>query len=278
MKHCSLFFLIATLAAAAFLVAGSARAELLAYFPFDGDTNEVQNNLPVTVNGGGLTYVSDGKFGQAAHFDGIDDYLDVADGPGDILEVLDGASPELWGTIMLWVRTTDTSGSDGVTAPTFVERRQPGSYQSLYKLHLGKTEGIPINQIHPSTQYLKGDDPINDGQWHHVAVTVKRGVGNPDNAYAYIFFDGYQDDVKVLTGGNPSYDFSLCEDLHIGGRETNAGDGTSFVEADIDELAVYDEYLSGAEIREIMVKGVPEPCTATLLGLGLFVVLLRRKR
>ena len=285
MKNLRMIYCMAMLAGAVFLLTTTAQAELLAYFPFDGNTNEVVNDLPVTVNGGGLSF-STGVFGQAASFDGVDDYLDVTDGPDDVLEALDDAAPDVWGTMMCWVKTTDVSTSNTYGGPTFVERRDPtNEFKMLYHLGLS-TEGYFLNFSKPpmkgliaSVQYGSGPvaPKINDGQWHHIATTVKRS-GDETTSYIYVFVDGYQHGVFEL-GSDAASDFTTCENLRIGARAKNYGVPDCYADAEIDELAIYDEWMGGPAIREIMVNGViPEPGTLTLLVLGLFVGLFVRKR
>ncbi|MBN1912223.1 MAG: PEP-CTERM sorting domain-containing protein [Pirellulales bacterium] len=282
MKNLKMSCCIGMLAAAVFLIAGSAHGELLAYFPFNNSPNDVVHGFTSTVHGA-PTYVG-GVFGDAISFDGIDDYLEVIDDPSnDVLEAIDGAAPDVWGTVMCWVRTTDTSSTNSYDAPTFVERRQPSTFTVLYHLQLG-ADGYFVNFNIPPQHSTVADDEaggteapvINDGEWHHIATTVKRSA-DESTSYLYLFVDGYQRGFYEL---GATSDFSGCEDLHIGARQKNTGAATSFVDAEMDELAIYSEWMNGEQIREIMLHGVPEPSTSVLLlGLGgAFVALVIRRR
>ncbi|MDM8559694.1 LamG domain-containing protein [Candidatus Parabeggiatoa sp. HSG14] len=51
---------------------------LVAYYPFDGNANDKSGNGNHGTMHGGVDYVA-GRIGQAAYFDGVDDYINVSD-------------------------------------------------------------------------------------------------------------------------------------------------------------------------------------------------------
>nr|WP_319494010.1 LamG-like jellyroll fold domain-containing protein [uncultured Desulfobacter sp.] len=58
------------------VVAANVSDGLLAYYPFDGDSNDISGNGNHGTESGGLTYKM-GVSGEAASFDGVDDYIRV---------------------------------------------------------------------------------------------------------------------------------------------------------------------------------------------------------
>lgn len=73
---------------------------LVAYYPFEGNALDVSGNDNNGTEKGGVTYTN-GVLGQAASFDGVDDYIDVADSA-----TLDISGNEL--TIAAWVKPDQT--------------------------------------------------------------------------------------------------------------------------------------------------------------------------
>ena len=97
------FYFLGLLAMALLLPAGLVQAELVMFFPFDGEADEVINNHRVEVNGA-PTYPA-GKYGMCLSTNGISDYLEIYDSP--IMEdTFDGLDATY--TITFWVQTTDT--------------------------------------------------------------------------------------------------------------------------------------------------------------------------
>ena len=59
-----------------FLFTGTAYAELVAYYAFDGDTLDYSGNGNDGTAYGGISYI-EGKLNQAAYFDGLDDHIQL---------------------------------------------------------------------------------------------------------------------------------------------------------------------------------------------------------
>jgi len=85
---------------------------------------------------------------------------------------------------------------------------------------------------------LSGSTPVNDGQWHHLAMTYKPGVPNPIKLY----IDGQLDvEGSITTPVNTL----LSTNLQVGMRV----DGINHFTGDIDEVRVWDYARSAAQIQ-----------------------------
>ena len=99
---------------------------------------------------------------------------------------------------------------------------------------------------------IQGDTVMNDGTWHHVAVTVQANatVSYPE---VQLWLDG-QDDTQHTSDTDPPYDLTADLDVSIGRRP--ASDDRYYI-GQIDELYIYDRALSQAEIAGL--AGLTQP-------------------
>ena len=110
-----------------------------------------------------------------------------------------------------------------------------------------------------------GTTPTEVGVWHHVAWTNTAGDGQQT-----IYVDG----VEVGSGGGGNagaYNNNGLEPLLVG---TSRNQGS--FNGDLDDVRVYDEVLSGAQIAALATV-IPEPTSGILLSLA-SLALLRRRR
>ena len=133
-------------------------------------------------------------------------------------------------------------------------------------LHLGSR-----NTAHWSGHW--GDDlnagaaPATEvGVWHHVAWT-NTAVSNEQS----IFVDGVLA-VSGAGGTTGGFTNNPLENLLVG----SSRNGGSF-NGDLDDVRVYDEVLSAAQIADLATVAIPEPTSGILLSLA-SLALLRRRR
>ena len=119
--------------------------------------------------------------------------------------------------------------------------------------------------------------PVTVNEWSHLAITYDASTNTKQ-----FFINGalvsttnpvaYSPNNSTILDGFTHED----EDLHIGG----GGDaGTSFrFDGRIDDVILYDNVLSQADIQNLMINSIPEPSGTALLGLAALGLVLRRRR
>ncbi len=116
--------------------------------------------------------------------------------------------------------------------------------------------------------------PLNDGQWHHLAVTSDYdGSANAARHYARVYVDGVQ------VGTAP---FALRADFS-GGITFSLGSqpsGSRPFDGAVDDVRFYSELLTPAQVYQLYYETmlIPEPASAALLGLSALALQSRRRR
>ncbi|OUV13586.1 MAG: hypothetical protein CBC46_06780 [Verrucomicrobiaceae bacterium TMED86] len=171
--------------------------------------------------------------------------------------------------------TIDSLQLGGDKSYTFAAWVRYGS-QANDNMVFGSNAGNVLHLGSRGNQHWSGHwgDDINSGTtltevgvWHHVAWTNTAGDG-----LQTIYVDG----VSVATGGGGgafgAYGGNGVEALLVG-TSRNKG---SF-KGDLDDVRVYDETLSAAQIEALATVAIPEPTSGILLSLA-SLALLRRRR
>ena len=106
--------------------------------------------------------------------------------------------------------------------------------------------------------------PLNT--WQHVAITYNSATQTRN-----MFIDG----IEVLSS-NIGVSANLLRDIHIGSGQD---DGRNFYwNGQIDDVIMFDEALSAAQIQDVMTNSIPEPSSTSLIALAAFGFALRRRR
>jgi len=205
-------------------------AGLVSHFAFDGDTSDSTGAHPGTAVGSPVFL--DGKIGQSISLNGTGDYVELTGYQGIL-----GASAI---TVTAWVKTTSTVTGAIIGWGPNVEGQRFG-----FRIDAGR-----IRHEHHGGN-IQGDTVMNDGTWHHVAITVQANatVSYPE---ATLWLDGL-DDTRPTTDPDP-YNIVADLDVRIGSRP--AADDRLFM-GEIDELYIYDRALSQAEIAYLAGRTQP---------------------
>ena len=161
---------------------------------------------------------TDGKFGKALSFDGVDDYVEINNGFNDVF-------PNSF-SITMWFKTTCTQKI------LFSRGTSWGSGNVV--LYIGVDGRFQFLTYDTNPQITFSNNPVNDGNWHFV-VAVYNG------SQKYLYIDGVlQADIDTVTGS-----------IATGITTTRIGwrDGTTYFNGTIDEVRIYSRALSENEIK-----------------------------
>lgn len=252
----------AALLGTAVLTSGAASAGLVGHWTFDSDTTDTTGSFDGAAQGDAA--IDNATFqigGGSLTVDGAGDYVDMGD-----IDINTGGY-----TLMAWVNFDGVaSGSDYIA----------GKEQSF---HLGIRSG---NRIWGSVSTTNNPFTAtgNDGQvldpsggWYHIAMVY-------DGANLFRYINGVEDgtDTDPPMTGNVSTQSGTDRDFWVGSSANSNRDFDGF----IDDVALFDEGLSGADLLAIYNGGlagqnvaqvIPEPGSLALLSLGGLLVLRRRR-
>ena len=113
-----------------------------------------------------------------------------------------------------------------------------------------RLEGGRLRVEHGSG-YKRGDNTVNDNQWHHVAMVVPEG-GDIESTIFYI--DGAVDPQREISNPTNKYNLVSNFDVQIGRRYDTNG---RILYGLLDDLRIYDKALTQEEINEVMIKHDP---------------------
>ena len=213
----------------------AADANLVGWWKFDGDGLDSSGNGRHGTLSGDAHYTP-GYLGQALALDGDGDYFTV-DGYLGVFS----ASPV---SVTAWVNTTDT----GELGDIAYWGRSAGRRRVDFRINAGRL------RVEHGSGNLQGDTSLNDGEWHHVALTMP-ALAPVSHPPVSLWLDGQDDSRNTL---DPEGDiFELVDDasnvdLTFGYRVPN---GDRYFNGMLDDIRMYDRELSGPEIRDIMTLG-----------------------
>lgn len=205
-----------------------------AYFPFNGNANDAgPQNYSTTAHD--ITY-GDGRKGEyqgSIYFNGYTSYVGV-NTPG-LLDFSDDF------TICCWIKPDLNNCTDYGGHVDIVSRMGCNPYKGYFGLNKGQFLEYWVFDNSDITHFYSPENTIQDEQWQHVAVVVKRQSTSVSKASFYIngsFFGN--EDMKTFQKN------SSCA-VFIGKRFDNE----TFYSGYIDDLYIIDKALSQTEINQL---------------------------
>jgi len=211
---------------------------LVAYYPFDGDYQDASGSgLHGSPMGAFAPAFAAGTLGQAVSFDGIDQYVEITGYQGIVADRSDPSDPvQLAFSVECWVNTLGNGSlvcwgsSDGGPVG--------GQYQNF------RVDGGRLRAEHGNGRF-RGAATVNNGEWHHVAMTVAEGSNlTPPGTQLYV--DGFPDTQGADTLDEENiWNVTADTDVNIGRRSSHAD---RYFTGSIDEVRIYDRALSNVEV------------------------------
>ena len=249
----------------AVLMPALAQGALVSYWPFDTDASDaVGPNHGTPVGGASVA-------GGVLVLDGIDDYVDC--GSDSSLEL--GANDF---TVVTKVQTTTADRS------VLFSRGTPAEPWNQYVIALN-TPGAAAAPTRitldagATAVFVGSETAVTDGDWHHVAMTVK-DLGQA-SGLATLYIDGVNvaaTDISALPAIFTDGPFVMgMEDGGIWGFD-------NFLNGSLDDMAVWNEalppsWIAGLADGTYTPLTVPEPASVVMLGLAsLLLAYAWRKR
>ncbi len=213
---------------------------------WSGDNNAL--DMVGTNNGtpmNGATYAA-GVVGQAFSFDGVNDYVSLAD--------VDFRSNTA-GSMAFWVKTSDAAAPTtfGIKGAFFGRGNKTTQH-----LHFGVANGKQTAEWYDGGDYsIQGASNIADGAWHHL-VFVSDGAGTIS-----LYADGLLENAGAFLHTAPSFS------TRFGGQyEGHDALYAYYYNGLIDEVQVYNRALTAPEIAAIAAAGSGGICRTALRRTG----------
>ncbi len=231
---------------------------LIGNWTFDTNANDSSgNNYDGTLTNGAAIDTTDATdvVGVAKlSLDGVDDYVDLSAHSANLAGFTQG-------TIAGWIKTTSTFE----TIFSISDTADTGSSVALFLGASGYlTYEVRENGVLQLGVY-RSSATINDGNWHHVAVTV----GASGNS---LYVDGV-----LATAGQLTYDagnattqgffssVTSLDSMAIGRNQDSSG-GTWYTTGLVDDVRVYDRVLTGGDIAQLYTTSNDAPTITNLSG------------
>ncbi|MCA9212043.1 MAG: LamG domain-containing protein [Planctomycetales bacterium] len=254
MKKQTLKFVAAVGVAVAVLFPSMAMSEitdgLVAYFPLDGDFNDVVGGHNGTFMGSDTApNFSAGKFGDGIDLDGIDQFVEVAD-PDAFNFVGSDFSVAAWTRVDGFTKSWQALLANGEGNRWRFHRRGGES------IITGNGGNADVPAYDPAALGLNA---LDDGELHHVALVSRNG----DSVNLWV------DGVNVSTGPAPTVEFTGMPVMI--GENPDARNRTW--DGLIDDVGLWNRALTDNEIGALQTQAIPEPSSAVLAILGMLSVM-----
>jgi len=199
----------------------NAHADLIAYWPLDGDAMDMAGNHHGTLVGG-ASFVVDGSRGMVLSVDGVNGHVEVPHSSDMVFSSADSY------TITAWIYLEALSGS---WQTVMAKSRDQGTHYGIW--------------ITDGDEWMGGGwenrgSPAVAQEWVHIAY-----VQDGDAGTGVTYINGAVD----WSGG--TRDGTGTGDFWIGG----AASVTEFLRGMIDEVRVYDHVLTEEEVQIVMLSG-----------------------
>jgi hypothetical protein len=158
-------------------------------------------------------------------------------------------------SLLFWIHTTQTGNNTYWQAPAVTGVEAGGSANDIGWGYLDATGRICV--CVGDSGSVKSANPVNDGNWHYIALTRDAVAGTVN-----IYVDGVLSSTGTLQTGNKTSRFTL-----IGARSVVASDGVTFtganfLNAQLDDVRIYNVVVTAATVASL---GEPPAAASNLV-------------
>jgi hypothetical protein len=157
----------------------------------------------------------------------------------DLSSVLGGTS-----SLAFWIKTSQVGSSTFYQAPAITGAEQSGGGNDIGWGTIDNTGKIGI--FVGDTGWLKSTGAINNGQWHHVAITR-----NATSGAVQIYIDGVLNASTTLGTGAKSSAFKSIGQLSIDAQDGTTRTGGNYFNGQLDEVRVYNQVITSSEVTSL---------------------------
>ena len=175
------------------------------------------------------TWTSLGKYHGAFDFDGNGDYISCS---ADLNQWLGGTA-----SLSVWIKTTQTGDLDPWDSPTITGFEEAGGGNDIFWGFIDNNGKIGIQA--GNTEGAKTASAVNDGSWHHIAMTRDSTSGE-----VKIYLDGSLSGTATSDSGQKTSSF-----YSIGRLEDGAAN--VYYDGLIDEARIWDSELNSEQIYQL---------------------------
>lgn len=208
------------------------RAQLVSYWPAEGNANDVAGTNDGTLING--TSFAPGIQGLAFSLDGQDDHVLVPDDP-----TLNFGTQDF--SISTWIKT----GFYGSGAGTdfLVSKIDAGTLLEYSLAYSSNIDGAPVFGVGQDgrVQYVSAGPNLGDKKWHHV-VSVRSGTEIRLYIDCHLVSRAGCGGCAIVSSAGP-------RNVVLGGRQNPGND--PYFNGLLDEVAIYGLALTGAEIGQL---------------------------
>lgn len=196
---------------------------LIAYYPFNGNANDISGNSNHgTVTGAALTTDKDGASNSAYNFNGVSNSIKLGATPFVAMDNLDGSDF----SISLWFNVNDAKGTLFMNFGWGITAYLDNSIPTFGHV------GIWSNAV---WFYVPSNSPISTNNWYNL-VLVKNGNSQ------LIYVNGQ------LKGSSTSSAAGIGGQVYVGG---NPIDNNGWVNGKIDDIGLWSRALTSYEITKL---------------------------
>ncbi len=201
----------------------------------EGAGNEVKDDGSSGNDGtiNGARWNQNGVYGSNLVFDGANSYVTT---DNDLASSLGGTA-----TLVAWIKTSAVGHGTFWEAPGIAGIEEAGGGNDIFWGWMDNTGRICMQT--GNTAGAKSSDPVNDGQWHHIALTRHSGTGMTE-----VYVDGKLSNARNSDAGVKTLSF------HSIGRIEDTGGTPGYFNGELDDVAIFDRVLDPVEIGRLSWK------------------------